>query len=70
MVLVPVSQKNGPQLLLVLTQVGKVGDDQVYPQHLLLREHQTHIDNDYVVSVFDEHHVAADLSQAAKWNDS
>lgn len=65
-VLVTVREEHRTQLLLVVSQVAEVRDDEVDSEHLFFREHQSGIDDDDVVAVFDQHHVAADFAQATK----
>ena len=50
----------------VLREVGDVGDDQVYPQHVLLREQHPGVNDDNVAIVLQGHHVLPDLAETAQ----
>jgi hypothetical protein len=56
--------------LRVLHDVAEVRDDQVDTEVLRVREHQPHVDGDRRVAVLVEHHVLADLAEAAKRDDA
>ena len=51
-------------------EVGDVGDDQVDPEHLLVREHQAAVDHHDLVAVLEDEHVLADLPHPAERDDS
>src|SRR3972149_5912618 len=46
--------------------VGDVRDDQIDAQHLLLGEHEAGVDDDEVFAKLEDHHVLADLAEAAQ----
>ena len=69
MVLVAVGEKNAPDALPVLDEVGEVGDDHVHSVHIRVREAHAHIYNDDVVAILVDGHVLADLIETAKRND-
>ena len=50
-------------------EVRDVGDDEVDPEHLLVREHQTAVDDDDLVPVLEDVHVLADLAHPAERDD-
>ncbi len=66
MILVAVGNDEAPQLLAVLEKVRDIGDDQVHPKHLFLWEHEAGVDGDDVVAALEQHHVLADLAEAAE----
>ena len=66
MVLVAVGEEDRQQLPLRLQQVGDVGDDQVDPEHVLLREHEAGVDYQDLALVLERPHVDADLAKAAQ----
>ena len=47
-------------------EVGEVGDDVVHPGHLVVREHEPAVDGQEVVAGLEQHHVEADLAEAAQ----
>jgi hypothetical protein len=53
----------------VLAQVGDVGNDQVDPEHLFVREHQAAVDHDDVVAVLEDVHVLPDFPHAPQGDD-
>jgi hypothetical protein len=53
----------------VLLQLPQVGDDEVHPQQLGLREHDAGIDEDGGVAAGDHHHVHAELAEATQRDD-
>ena len=69
-VLVGVGDEEGLDLVLVLLEVGDVGDDEIDPEHLLVGEHQPAVDHDDVVAVLEHVHVLADLADAAERDDA
>ena len=68
-VLVAVGDEDGADLVLVLAQVGDVGDDEVHAGHVLFGEHNPGVDDDDVVAVLKGHHVLADFAEAAQGDD-
>ncbi len=70
MILVGVSDQEGADLLSVLAQVGDVGDHQIDPEHLLIGEHESTVDDDDVVAILEDVHVLADLPHASEGDDS
>ena len=67
-VLVPVSEEDGLEQAGAFGEVGDLGDDDVDAEHLVLGEHHPHVDDHDVALVFEHHHVAADLAEAAEGN--
>ena len=65
-VLVAMGDKNGPDAVPVLDEVGEVGDDHVYAVHVVVREAHAHVHHNDVVSVLVDGEVLADLVEAAK----
>ena len=68
-ILMGVGDQEGPNLLAVLAQVGDVRDDEVYPEHLFVGEHEAAVDHDDVVAVLEDVHVLADLPHASQGDD-
>ena len=68
MVLVAMGQHHAPELVNIPLQVGKVRNDNIHPQHFRIRERQTAVDQEHVVSTFHNRHILADLVQAAQGN--
>ena len=68
-VLVGMGDEIAAQLGEVALEIGRVRDDQVYAEHVVVRERKAAVDNDHVIAVFDYGHVFADLIQAAERDD-
>ena len=64
-VLVPVRDEHGPNPLFALDEVIEVRQHEIDTVHPLLGKHQPGVDDHYVVTVFDDHHVLTDLAEAA-----
>ena len=69
-VLVPVGDQDSPHPVDIASQVGDVGDDQVYPRHVLSGKLYPAIDDDDVAVAFQGHHVLANFPQASQGNDA
>ena len=63
-ILVPVREHDRRDL--VLLKLAEVGDDEVHPEQLRFRKHHARIDEDGRVAARDDHHVHAELAEAAK----
>ena len=63
-VLVSVSEDDAAQLLAVCLKIFRVGDNKVYPEHILIRKPQSAVDKDHIVPVFEHREVFSDLSDA------
>ncbi len=68
-VLVAVREDDRAKALALGERVGEVGDDVVDPGQFVVREHQPAVDGEEVVAGLDEHHVEADLAEAAEGNE-
>ena len=68
-VLMGVGQKDAAKLVLVLLQIGDVGDDHVHAQQILVGEGHAGVDDDHVVVIFQNGHVLADLVETAQRDD-
>ncbi len=68
-VFVAVGEDDGPQLLPPLHHIGDIGNDDVNPQHVVLGEHETGVDEQHLFAVLDSHHVLADLAYTTQRND-
>ena len=62
----PVREEDAADLVLVLNEIGDVGEDEVDARHLFGREDDARVDDDDVVPVLDGGHVLADLADAAE----
>ncbi len=69
-ILVPVCQEDGPDLILLVQQVSEIGDHQVDAQHVALWEHQPAVDDDDLLVVFQDHHILAHLAEPAEGEDA
>ena len=69
MVLVAVGDQDCPDFVPVLLEIGYIWYDQVYPQHVLLREEHSGIDNDNIVIALQGHHVLPNLTETAQGDD-
>ena len=67
-VLVAVGEKNTPDLVPVLDEVGKVGDDHVDSVHVVVGESHAHVHHDDIPAVLIDRQVFADLIEAAQRN--
>ena len=70
MVLMPVGQQHAANPFPVFNQVGYVGDDQIYPQHIFLGENGPTVHNQHVVAVFHNGDVFAKLVYASQGDDA
>ena len=61
MILMPVGEENAAQFLAVLLQIRHIRDDQVNPQHVLIREGKPAVHGDHIVAVFDYGNIFADF---------
>ena len=68
-VLVAVRHDDAAELVLVLEDVGVVGQDDVDAGKRLVREHEPGVDQDHVVPVLEGGHVLADAVQAPQRDD-
>ena len=69
-VFVPMSNQDCFDSVLDFEEVRDVGDDEVDAGHVLLGKQHACVDDHRVVPIFDDHHVLADLSEAAERNHS
>ena len=68
-VLVAVGDDNAAQLVLVLQDIGVVGQDEVDARMVVVGKHEAGIDHDHVVSVLEHGHVLADPVKTTKRDD-
>ena len=66
MILMPVGDEDGADLVPARAQIADVGQDEVDAELLFLREADAAIDDDDVVFVFEQEHVLADLGETAE----
>ncbi len=55
-------------MLLVLLEIGDVGDDDIHAEELGLGKHHARIDQNHIVARTEDHHVHAELAQSAQGN--
>ncbi len=68
MIFMSVGNDNSADFLSVFHDIGKIRDDKVNAEHILLREHQPSIHDDHIVRKFKYRRVEADLLNATKGN--
>ena len=68
-VLVPVGEKNAPDLVLVLDEIAHIGDHHVHTVHVVVREPHAHVYDDDVVAILVDGEILADLIEPAQGND-
>ena len=68
-VLVAVRDDDAAQLVLVLKDIGVIRQDKVHAGMIVIREHETGVVQNHVVTVLDDRHVLADAVEAAQRND-
>ena len=68
-VLMAVGEEDAPDLVLVLDEIGEVGDDHVDAVHVVVGEAHTHIHHDDVAAVLVDGEVFADLVETAQGDD-
>ena len=66
MVFVTMGQHDTSDFVDIFCQIGYIRDDQIDPQHIILRESKTAVDDDDIIAVFQHSHVFADLFQTAQ----
>ena len=65
-VFVAVGDHDPANLVALVLQVTKVGDDVIDPQHVVLGEHDAGVDHQHVVAILQRHHVLPDLPQSTQ----
>ncbi len=50
MILMPVGYDYPSETILVLLKIGKIGNDQIYAGHLVVRELQTAVYNEHIIA--------------------
>ena len=68
-VLVAVGEEDAPDLVLVLDEIGEVGDDHIDAVHVVVGEAHAHIDNDDIAAVLIYRQILADLIESAQRDD-
>ena len=66
MVLVTVGDENTADFVYVVYKVGKIGDNQVNAQHIVIGEADTAVDNYNVLAAFDNRDVLSDFVKTAQ----
>ena len=67
-VLVPVGDEEPPDPPLVFHQIGHIGDHQIDPVHVPVREAHAAVDDDHLAAVLIDRHVLSDLIETAEGN--
>ena len=70
MILVPVGEDDASNPLALRQQVGRVRENQVNSQHLLLGEHEAGVNDQDVLGSLEEGHVHPDLTQPPQGDDA
>ena len=70
MVFVPVRNDDAAEPILLVFQIGDIGNYQVDAQHVVFGKHHTGVDEDDIVAVFKHHTVLGDFAQAAQGDDA
>ena len=68
-VLMPVGEKDPPDLVLVLDQIAHVRDDHVHAIHIIVGKAHAHVHDDNIVAILIDGEVFADLIESAQGND-
>ena len=68
-VLVSVGEEDAPDAVLVLDEIGEVGDHHVDAVHVVVGKAHAHVDHDDVPAVLVDGHVLADLIESAQGDD-
>ena len=67
-VLMPVGDEEAAQLLLVVDEIGDVGDHKIHAVHIVLGKAQAAVDHDHVLAVLEHGHILSDFIQSAQRN--
>src|SRR5436305_7660003 len=70
MVFVAVRNEDTANVLLLVAQIARIGNNKIDAEHLLVGEHHSGIDNDDVVTILYDHHILSDLPQTSYWDQS
>ena len=68
-ILVAVRQEHAADLLLILDQIGHVGNDEIDAVHIALGEAEAAVNDDDVLAVFQYRDILADLVETAERDD-
>ena len=69
-ILVTVSQKQADDIFSAFLKRRNVRQDQINPQHIGFRKHQSAVDQQDLVGIFQSHHVQADFTESAESDDA
>ena len=61
MVFMAVGNEDSSYTVFFVVEVRCIRDNQVYTEHFIVGEHNPSINNDDIVTVFDDHHILSDL---------
>ena len=62
MILMPMRKHDGLDHIAVFQQISDIRNNKIDPQHILIREHQTGINQQYLIIHPDDSHILADFS--------
>ena len=65
-ILMAMGDEIAAQLFLVALEVGRIRDNQVHAQHVVVREGHAAVDDHDIAAVLDDRHVLADLIETAQ----
>ena len=66
MILMPMRQYDRLNHVTILDKVSNIGNDEINPQHIFLREHQPGIHHEDLIIHADSRHILSDLTQPAQ----
>ena len=69
MIFVAVCEHDGLDLVAVLEEIRDIRNHEIDAEHILLREHETGINEQDLILIADDRHILANLSQTAERND-
>ena len=61
MVFMAVGNEDTAYTVFLVVEVTRIGDNQVHSKHFIIGEHNPSINNDDVVTIFDDHHILSDF---------
>ena len=65
-ILVAVGDDHAPEPVLIVDQIGKVGDDEIHAVHILVGEGHAAVNDDHILAILQDGAVLADLIQTAQ----
>ena len=65
-ILMPVGEEDAADFAFVAFDKGKIGYNQIHPQHILVREGQAAVDDKHIVAALIQRHIFSDFVEAAQ----